>query len=152
MMPEIRIQTEDFNMQTEYEALLQQSCNTGAVVAFVGRVRDRDTDKPLVNLFLEHYPEVTEQEIARIVQNAAIHWPLTACRVIHRVGLLGSDEQIVLVLTASEHRKAAFEAAEYLMDYLKTEAPFWKREHFSNGQVNWVEPKKSDAEAVRKWD
>ncbi|MDO4640142.1 MAG: molybdenum cofactor biosynthesis protein MoaE [Neisseria sp.] len=151
MKPEVRIQTEDFNLQAEYEALLQRSCNTGAIAAFVGRVRDRDTDTPLTHLFLEHYPEVTEQEIERIVQDAAIRWPLTACSVVHRVGLLGSNEQIVLVLTASEHRKAAFSAAEYLMDYLKTEAPFWKQERFSDGREHWVEVKASDNEAVNKW-
>ncbi|OSI24250.1 molybdenum cofactor biosynthesis protein MoaE [Neisseria dumasiana] len=148
----IRVQTEDFNLQSEYDALLAKGVNTGAVAGFVGLVRDRDTETPLAHLFLEHYPEVTENEIARIVQTAAQRWPLSACTVVHRIGSLSADDQIVLVLTASEHRKAAFAAAEFIMDYLKTEAPFWKKETFSNGLERWVEAKQSDAEAVSQWE
>lgn len=147
----VRVQESDFNLQNEYDMLLKDTENTGAVAAFVGRVRDKDTDTPLSHLFLEHYPEVTEREIERIAREADKRWPLTACTVIHRVGLLGADEQIVLVLAAGEHRKAAFSAAEFLMDYLKTQAPFWKQEHFSDGREHWVEAKQSDAEAVDKW-
>ncbi|EGZ46082.1 molybdenum cofactor biosynthesis protein MoaE [Neisseria wadsworthii] len=147
----VRVQEADFNLQNEYDALLKDAENTGAVAAFVGRVRDRDTDTPLFHLFLEHYPEVTEHEIERIAHEAETRWPLTACTVIHRVGLLEADDQIVLVLTASEHRKAAFSAAEFLMDYLKTQAPFWKQERFSDGREHWVEAKQSDAEAADKW-
>ncbi|KPN71701.1 molybdenum cofactor biosynthesis protein MoaE [Neisseria sp. 83E34] len=147
----VRVQQEDFNLQNEYDALLEEAENTGAVAAFVGRVRDRDTDTPLSHLFLEHYPEVTEHEIKRIAHEADTRWPLTACTVIHRVGLLGADDQIVLVLTAGEHRKAAFSAAEFLMDYLKTQAPFWKQERFTDGREHWVEAKQSDAEAADKW-
>lgn len=152
MQPDIRVQSADFHLQTEYEALLAQGCNIGAVVAFSGLVRDRDTAIPLAHLYLEHFPEVTEAEIARIVAEAAARWPLTACTVIHRVGLLAADEQIVLVLAASAHRKAAFAAAEYLMDYLKTEAPFWKQERFIDGSRHWVEAKISDQEAAAQWD
>lgn len=148
----IRVQTEDFNLQSEYDALLAKGANTGAVAGFVGLVRDRDTETPLAHLFLEHYPEVTENEIARIVQTAAQRWPLSACTVVHRIGSLSADDQIVLVLTASEHRKAAFAAAEFIMDYLKTEAPFWKKETFSDGLERWVEAKQSDAEAVSQWE
>ncbi|KLT73656.1 molybdenum cofactor biosynthesis protein MoaE [Neisseria arctica] len=147
----IRIQHEDFNINEEYQALLQRSRNTGAVVAFSGLVRDRDTDTPLSHLFLEHFPEVTEAEIARIADSAFNRWPLTACTIIHRVGMLAAEEQIVLVLVASEHRKAAFAAAEYLMDYLKTEAPFWKQEHFSDGRSHWVEAKTTDMQAAQSW-
>ncbi|MFS6938315.1 molybdenum cofactor biosynthesis protein MoaE [Neisseria animaloris] len=152
MQPVIRIQTADFNLQNEYRALLQQGGNIGAVTGFVGLVRDRDTDTPLASLFLEHYPEVTENEIARIVQTASQRWPLTACTIIHRVGILAADEQIVLVLIASEHRKAAFAAAEFMMDYLKTEAPFWKKEIFSDGLERWVEAKQSDRAAALQWE
>ena len=106
----------------------------------------------MARLFLEHYPEVTENEITRIVETAAQRWPLNACTVVHRVGSLAADDQIVLVLAASEHRKAAFAAAEFIMDYLKTEAPFWKKEIFSDGLERWVEAKQSDAEAVSQWE
>lgn len=148
----VRVQTEDFSLQNEYAALLAQGGNTGAVASFVGLVRDRDTETPLARLFLEHYPEVTENEITRIVETAAQRWPLNACTVVHRVGSLAADDQIVLVLAASEHRKAAFAAAEFIMDYLKTEAPFWKKEIFSDGLERWVEAKQSDAEAVSQWE
>lgn len=148
----IRVQHDDFNLQQEYQALLAGGDNVGAVVSFTGLVRDRDTDTRLSNLYLEHFPEVTEAEIGRIVDSAAERWPLSACTVIHRVGALAADEQIVLVLTASEHRKAAFAAAEYLMDYLKTEAPFWKKESFSDGREHWVEAKQSDRTAASGWD
>ncbi|UOO80820.1 molybdenum cofactor biosynthesis protein MoaE [Uruburuella testudinis] len=152
MQAVIRVQTADFNLQQEYQALLASGGNIGAVVSFTGLVRDRDTDTPLSHLYLEHFPEVTEAEIARIVQTAAGRWPLSACTVIHRVGRLAADEQIVLVLTASEHRQAAFEAAEYLMDYLKTEAPFWKQEAFSDGREQWVAAKQSDCAAAAQWE
>ena len=147
----IVVQEADFSLQDEYTALLQQGQNIGAVVSFTGLVRDRDTATPLAHLYLEHFPEVTEQEIARIVAQANERWHITACTVIHRVGLLAADEQIVLVLVASEHRQAAFAAAEYIMDYLKTEAPFWKQERFIDGREHWVEAKASDAQAAAKW-
>lgn len=147
----VRVQEADFSLQEEYAALLEGGGNIGAVAAFVGLVRDRDTEVPLHSLFLEHYPGVTESEIARIAQDAAGRWPLAACTVVHRVGRLGADEHIVLVLAAGEHRKAAFAAAGYLMDYLKTEAPFWKQERFADGREHWVEAKQSDAEAARQW-
>lgn len=151
MRTTIRVQHADFDLQEEYRALLAGGNNVGAVVSFTGLVRDRDTDTPLAHLYLEHFPEVTEAEIGRMVNEAAARWPLCACTVIHRVGELAADEQIVLVLTASEHRKAAFAAAEYLMDYLKTEAPFWKKESFSDGREHWVEAKQSDQAAADRW-
>ncbi|ASK28364.1 molybdenum cofactor biosynthesis protein MoaE [Neisseria chenwenguii] len=151
MQPIIRIQNQDFSLQTEYDALLAAGGNTGAVVGFTGLVRDHDTDTRLSAMFLEHYPGLTESEIARIIQTASSRWPLTGCTVIHRVGRLNANEQIVLVLAASEHRKAAFAAAEFIMDYLKTEAPFWKKEIFSDGLESWVEAKKTDQTALEKW-
>lgn len=152
MQPKIVVQEADFCLQDEYQALCKQGQNIGAVVSFTGLVRDRDTETPLAHLYLEHFPEVTEHEIARMVAQANQRWNITACTVIHRVGLLAADEQIVLVLVASAHRKDAFAAAEYLMDYLKTEAPFWKQERFIDGREHWVEAKSSDVQAAARWE
>ncbi len=147
----ISIQTEDFNLVHEYDALCQNTPNVGAVVTFTGKVRGQDQAEPLSHLFLEHFPGLTESEIGRIVAQAEARWALQACRVIHRVGNLYTDEQIVAVLVASTHRKEAFAAASYIMDYLKTEAPFWKQEHFKNGASQWVAAKASDDDAKNSW-
>lgn len=147
----ISIQTGGFDLATEEAALRQHAGDAGALVAFQGMVRAHDAAIPLAALFLEHYPGVTEAEIQRIADDAAQRWPLSAVRVIHRVGSLAPGEQIVLVLVASGHRKAAFAAAEYLMDYLKTEAPFWKREDFVDGSRRWVDAKASDDAAAARW-
>ncbi|MBP6563096.1 MAG: molybdenum cofactor biosynthesis protein MoaE [Neisseriaceae bacterium] len=147
----ISIQTEDFNLAHEYDALCQGTPNVGAVVTFTGKVRGHDQAEPLSHLFLEHFPGLTEREIARIVTQAEARWALQACRVIHRVGNLYTDEQIVAVLVAATHRKEAFAAAEYIMDYLKTEAPFWKQEHLQNGTSLWVAAKASDDDAKTRW-
>jgi molybdopterin synthase catalytic subunit len=122
----------------------------GAVVAFTGFCRDEGGR--LAALELEHYPGMAEAEIARIAQEAERRWPLLGLTVIHRVGRIRPGEGIVLVLAASAHRRAAFEAAEFLMDYLKTRAPFWKREHLKDGTVGgWVEAKSQDDEATGRW-
>lgn len=147
----ISIQTADFNLAQEYDVLCQDTPNVGAVVTFTGKVRGKDQAEPLSHLFLEHFPGLTESEIARIVTQAEARWALQACRVIHRVGNLYTDEQIVAVLVAATHRKEAFAAAEYIMDYLKTEAPFWKQEHFHNGTSQWVAAKASDDDAKNRW-
>lgn len=147
----ISIQAGRFDLAAEEAALRQHAGDAGALVAFQGMVRVHDAATPLAALFLEHYPGVTEAEIGRIASNAAQRWPLTAVRVVHRVGSLAPCEQIVLVLVASAHRKAAFAAAEYLMDYLKTEAPFWKREDFIDGSSRWVDAKASDSDAAASW-
>lgn len=147
----ITIGTAPFDLGAEEAALRPLAGDAGALVAFQGMVRGHDGPVPLTALFLEHYPGVTEAEIGRIAQAAAARWPLTAVRVIHRVGHLAPGEGIVLVLVASGHRAAAFEAAAFLMDYLKTEAPFWKREHFADGSQRWVDAKASDGEAVSRW-
>lgn len=152
MQPRILVQQEDFSLQEEQHRLLSASDgNTGAVVSFTGIVRGRDEAVPLSHLYLEHYPGLTEREIARIVADAAVRWPLSGCTLIHRCGLLAAGEQIVLLLVAAAHRRAAFEAADYLMDYLKTEAPFWKREHFVDGSSRWVAAKSSDHADARRW-
>jgi len=152
MQLDITVQTQGFDLAQEEAALAQAATDAGAVVAFQGRVRGHDGAQPLRALHLEHYPGVTEAEITRIAKLAATRWPLIACRVIHRVGRLEPGEPIVLVLVASSHRQAAFAAAEFLMDYLKTQAPFWKREEFADGETHWVEARASDTDACQRWE
>lgn len=152
MWLKVDVQAAPFDLACEESALLAQAGDAGAVVAFVGRVRAHDAAVPLSALWLEHFPGVTEAEIARIAALAADRWPVTACRVIHRVGALAPGEGIVLVLMASPHRAAAFEAAAYLMDYLKTEAPFWKREDMADGSHRWVEARQTDEAARARWE
>ncbi len=147
----ITVQQDRFDLAAEEAALRAVAGDAGALVAFQGMVRGHDAATPLAALFLEHYPGVTEAEIGRIADAAAGRWPISAVRVVHRVGSLAPGEQIVLVLVASAHRKAAFAAAEYLMDYLKTEAPFWKREDFADGSSRWVDAKASDDAAAASW-
>ena len=147
MKPHIRIQQEDFDLNDEIEALTDGQMDVGGVASFVGVVRGDDN---LQSLTLEHYPGMTEREIARHVEEAAKRWPLLGATVIHRVGTLKPGERIVLVVTASSHRGAAFEACEFLMDYLKTRAPFWKRED-RGGESAWVDARASDDEAAKRW-
>lgn len=147
----VSVQQAPFDLATEEAALRQQAGDAGALVVFQGMVRGNDNAHRLQALHLEHYPGVTEDEITRIARAAAQRWPVMACRVVHRVGRLGVGEGIVLVIVASSHRSASFAAAEYLMDYLKTEAPFWKREEFADGQCHWVAAKASDDAARARW-
>ena len=150
MTAAIRIQAEGFDAAAETEALTRGRTDMGAVVAFTGFCRDEGGR--LAALELEHYPGMAEAEIARIAVEAEHRWPLLGLTIIHRVGRILPGEGIVLVLTASAHRRAAFEAAEFLMDYLKTRAPFWKREHLKDGTVGgWVEAKTQDDEATERW-
>ncbi len=144
----IRVQTEDFDIGAEVGALSKDRHDIGAVVTFSGTVRDKTGD--LVALELEHYPGMTEKELARIEKEAQERWPLEASLIVHRVGRLLPGENIVLVVTASAHRQAAFEAAEFLMDYLKTRAPFWKREETASGG-DWVDARDSDDTAAARW-
>ena len=141
----IRVQPEPFDVNDELEAL--KGDGVGAIATFTGYVRG---DGGLTAMTLEHYPGMTEREIARCAEEAAIRWPLTATTVIHRIGLLKVGEPIVFVATASGHRAAAFEACEFLMDYLKTRAPFWKQEERPDGK-GWVEAKTSDDAAAERW-
>lgn len=147
MKPHIRIQQEDFDLNDEIDALTDGRTDIGGVASFVGVVRG---DDDLQSLTLEHYPGMTEREIASHVEEAAKRWPLLGATIIHRVGTLKPGERIVLVVTASSHRGAAFEACEFLMDYLKTRAPFWKRED-RGGESAWVEARASDDEAAKRW-
>jgi molybdopterin synthase catalytic subunit len=141
----IRIQREDFDIGAEIGAL--DAKNTGAVATFTGKVR-REGD--LTALTLEHYPEMTEREIGRIVDDAQVRWPLLGVTIVHRVGRLLPGDKIVLVAVAAKHRQAAFEACEFLMDYLKTRAPFWKEEE-RNGKTQWVDARHSDDHAAERW-
>jgi molybdopterin synthase catalytic subunit len=144
-MNTIRIQREDFDIGAEIANLDAE--NTGAVATFTGMVRK---EGDLTSLTLEHYPQMTEREIARIVDDAASRWPLLGVTIIHRVGRLLPGDKIVLVAVAASHRGAAFEACQFLMDYLKTRAPFWKQEE-RGGQTAWVEARHSDDHAAERW-
>ncbi len=150
MTPIIRIQREDFDLGAEVAALARGNANIGAVVSFTGLCRDESGR--LAALELEHYPGMAEAEIARVAAEAAARWPLSGLVAIHRFGLIRPGEQIVLVIAASSHRREAFEAADFLMDYLKTRAPFWKREHLADGTLGgWVEAKEIDDKAAERW-
>jgi molybdopterin synthase catalytic subunit len=144
----IRVQQEDFDIGAEIAALKAGRTDIGAVVAFLGTVRDQDG--AIEALTLEHYPGMTERELGRIEAEARARWSLQASLIVHRVGTLRPSDNIVLVLTASAHREAAFAAAEFLMDYLKTRAPFWKRESGAGGD-RWVEANTKDDSASARW-
>ncbi len=146
----IRIQAEPFDTVAETAALTGGRADMGAVVAFMGFCRDEGGR--LAALELEHYPGMAEAEIDRIAEQAESRWPLLGLTVIHRFGRISPGQEIVLVLAASSHRQAAFEAASFLMDYLKTQAPFWKREHLKDGTAGaWVEAKEADDRATERW-
>jgi molybdopterin synthase catalytic subunit len=146
----IRIQEADFDIAREISALTAGRTDIGAVVSFSGICRGIEGNAPIAALTLEHYPEMAEAEIKRHANEAISRWPLQGLTVIHRVGRIMPGENIVLVVTASQHRQAAFEAAEFLMDYLKTSAPFWKREEGASG-ANWVEARSHDDDAAARW-
>lgn len=147
----IRVQAADFDLAQEYGQLRAVAPRCGAIVSFVGLVRDFNAQGDLDCIILEHYPAMTEKVLQDLVRRAQAKWPLGGVTIIHRVGQLHASEQIVLVLVASEHRAEAFEAAQYLMDFLQTEAPFWKREQGSAGS-QWVEAKGSDQRARERWE
>ena len=147
-MADITITTEDFNAEDEINAL--RLAGVGAIVTFTGIVRDKAEHPDLIAMTLEHFPGMTEQEIQTIIDQARERWPLRAVRVIHRVGRLLPQENIVFVGTASAHRQAAFDSASFIMDYLKTKAPFWKKEETQAG-ASWVEARDDDDKALEKW-
>jgi molybdopterin synthase catalytic subunit len=146
----IRIQDADFDIAQEIAALTKGRTDIGAVVTFTGICRGAEGGETIAALTLEHYPGMAEAEIARHAQTAASRWPLTGLTVIHRVGRIAAGENIVLVVTASVHRQAAFEAGEFLMDYLKAHAPFWKREEGTSG-TGWVDAREHDDAAAERW-
>jgi molybdopterin synthase catalytic subunit len=144
----IRVQGEDFDVAAEIARIKEGRSDIGAIVTFTGTVRDQDG--AVSEMMLEHYPGMTERELARIESEANARWPLQASLIVHRIGTLQPGDNIVLVVTASEHRDAAFDAARFLMDYLKTRAPFWKRETGPAGS-RWVEADPSDTDATTRW-
>jgi len=146
----IRVQKEDFDPGVEIATLHRGRSDLGAVVSFVGLVRGESHGERLTSMTLEHFPGMTERELERIEREARERWTLDDALVVHRVGELKPGERIVLVVTAAPHRRAAFEAAEFLMDYLKTRAPFWKRELRASGE-HWVEARDSDDDAALRW-
>jgi molybdopterin synthase catalytic subunit len=149
-VPTVRIQAEDFDVSAEIARLAQGRGDVGAVVTFSGLCRDEAGT--LAALELEHYPGMAEAEIARIAAQAIKRWPLTGLTAIHRYGKIRPGENIVLVVAASAHRRAAFDAANFLMDYLKSRAPFWKKEHRADGSAGeWVDAKETDEAAAERW-
>lgn len=147
----VRVQREDFDAGAESAGMTRGRTDIGAVVTFTGIVRSDDGDAA-GGMTLEHYPGMTEGELERVEAEAARRWPLQATRIVHRIGALAPGDNIVLVVTASAHREAAFAAAEFLMDYLKTRAPFWKKERAASGAERWVEARDSDEQAAGRWD
>jgi molybdopterin synthase catalytic subunit len=146
----VRIQTEDFDLSTEIAALRAGRAGVGAVVSFVGTVRDINQGTGVSSLTLEHYPGMTEKSLQAIVAQAKSRWQLDEVLVIHRVGPLQPLDQIVLVAVTSAHRGEAFEACEFVMDWLKTRAPFWKKEATPQGE-RWVDARESDDAAAARW-
>jgi molybdopterin synthase catalytic subunit len=150
MQANIALQREPFNAATEVAALTRGRTDVGAVVTFTGICRGEENGAPITALMLEHYPEMAQAEITRQVEAAQARWSLLGVRIIHRFGRIAPGEEIVLVVTASSHRHDAFAAAEFLMDYLKTRAPFWK-EVEQDGRRSWVAAKESDESAAARW-
>ncbi len=147
----IRVQTEDFDLGAEYAALTQGRSDIGGIASFVGVVRDTAGGRPIVSMTLEHYPGMTERALSKIAEAACARWDLQGCTLLHRVGELQPGENIVLVLAAAPHRQAALDACAYLIDWLKTRAPFWKKERFTDGTESWVDAREADDLAVERW-
>ena len=147
----VRVQTEDFDVSTELARLRAGDRGIGAVAAFIGTVRDVNDDVGVATMVLEHYPGMTEKALTAIIEEAKTRWDIRDALVIHRVGPLRPADQIVLVAVTSAHRGAAFDACEFIIDYLKTRAPFWKKESTSSGE-RWVEARDADAKAAARWE
>ena len=146
----VLVQREDFDVGAEVEVLARGNPKVGAVASFIGLVRDVNDDAAVRTMTLEHYPGMTERSIAQIVEEARTRWDVIDCTVIHRYGELKPADRIVLVAVASGHRGDAFEACEFIMDYLKTRAPFWKKEQTPQG-ARWVEARTGDDDAAARW-
>ena len=147
----IRVQSEDFDVGAEIAALRRGNASIGAVACFIGLVRDLNEDASVSEMSLEHYPGMTEKALAEIVAQAKKRWDIYDALVIHRIGALKPTDQIVLVATTSAHRHEAFASCEFIMDYLKTRAPFWKKEQTTQG-AHWVDARESDENAMQRWD
>ena len=148
----VRVQSEPFDLSGEVALLTAGRTDIGAVVTFTGTVRGEAGGRQLASMTLEHYPGMTQAELARVEAQAHARWPLQASLIIHRVGELKPGDCIVLVVAASAHRHAAFEAASFLMDYLKTRAPFWKKETGLDGGGGWVDAREADEAARARWE
>ena len=148
----VRVQTEAFDISHEIAVLTAGRANVGAVVTFTGLVRGSSGGQGLLSMTLEHYPGMTEAEMGRVEAEAQARWPLDQTLLVHRVGTLHPGDPIVLVIATSRHRQAAFEAAEFLMDYLKSRAPFWKKETLADGTAAWVDARESDGAALERWE
>jgi len=148
-MDKIVVQTEDFDLTTEVNQTRNNNPQVGAIVSFIGTVRDLHSSS-ISSMTLEHYPEMTEKSLKSIVTEARERWNLQNVTIIHRIGKLKVNDQIVLVVTTSKHRQAAFESCYFIMDYLKTDAPFWKKESTEQNE-EWVESRKSDDEQKKRW-
>jgi len=148
---QIRVEPRDFELGAEYEALRKRSASSGAIVTFTGLVRDFNAQGALNGIILEHYPAMTVKSLHAIAEKARVKWDLEAVTIVHRVGALENHDQIVLVGVSARHRDAAFDGARFIMDYLKTEAPFWKKEVTSTGDTEWVDAKASDQRARERW-
>lgn len=147
----VRVQQDDFDISAEISALVGGRMDVGAVVTFTGLVRDIAGEEPIVDMTLEHYPGMCEAELERIEAEAHKRWQLQGTLIVHRYGRLTPGERIVLVVTLSPHRREAFEAAEFLMDFLKSRAPFWKKETAMDGSGHWVDARETDEEAIERW-
>ena len=150
MSGRVSIQTEDFNLAIEVEALRQNDKRVGAICTFTGTVRDRNDGLSVSSMELEHYPGMTEKAIEAMIDEAAVRFNIFGVRIVHRVGLLQPLDQVVMVAVTSSHRGESFKACEFLMDYLKTQAPFWKKEETPEG-ARWVDARVTDDAALAKW-
>ena len=148
----IKVQAEDFDVGAELVALTDGDHGVGGLCSFVGLVRDMAGTEPIGAMTLEHYPGMTEKALVEIEAEACERWPLSSTLIIHRYGRLEPGDRIVLVAAASAHRGAAFEACEFLIDWLKTKAPFWKLEETADGEAAWVEARDSDDDAAQRWN
>jgi len=146
----VRVQPEDFDVGAEIAAMRSNNPRIGAVASFIGIVRDSNEGEAVGSITLEHYPGMTEKSLRAICEQAKARWTLDDVLIVHRVGTLAPADQIVLVVTTSSHRGEAFSACQFVMDYLKTEAPFWKKETTKDG-MRWVDARDSDAQAREKW-
>ncbi len=148
-MDKITVQKEDFDLSTEVKLARENNSTTGAIVSFVGTVRDHEDDS-LSSMTLEHYPQMTEKSLKVIANKARDRWDIQEITIIHRIGKLQVNDQIVLVITTSKHRGDAFDSCHYIMDYLKTDAPFWKKESIDN-KDSWVKSRSSDEHQKKRW-
>jgi molybdopterin synthase catalytic subunit len=149
----VRVQTEDFDIGVEIARLCRANPKVGAIASFIGVVRDVNEGESVNEMTLEHYPGMTERALEQIVAEAKARWDIVDVLVVHRVGRLAPNDQIVLVVVTGAHRGEAFAACEFVMDYLKTRAPFWKKEHHSDGSVgDWVGAKEKDDAAAGRWE